>query len=646
MLATPTPTPSAPPRLGEADLWRSVAREVGLKERLTPFEFGKRHRFYGKEGRSARWRPEDTPWAEGILWALSEECPQQRVFVPKGTQLGLTEIGLIWTGQGILEGKSTLIIEPSESVAKKVVKTKFRPMLMSASVLAGFFVGRAADTTLHFSCPTVDVIFAGSNSPSNFATVTVPRVMADEFDRWQLETDDEGDSLEIVENRYADYGFLGKLFVPCSPTLEGVGVWREYEQTDQRRFCCPCPACGEKQAWEWEGLKWTPGEPKSVRLACTECGVLSTEAEWKAAWGAGEWRASVANPARTDSLGFHLSSLYGRLGGRTWAELVQRFEAATRSGLQSKLQVFFNTILGLPWKVTEDAVAATELRQRLEEQDRGVVPAGGLILTAGVDYQKNRIEAFIWAWARGRERWLVDRVQIERLTREGKQRPSADLAADLKALALEKDWPHEAGGVRRVEFAMHDSGDQPADVFDVLDHLSPSRNCATKGREGWGEQMLYKPPKIVDVRRDGKVVAHGRRLMIIHTAPAKQAWYDDLRRAAAAEGPSERFVHLPLWVEEDEGLLEQHVAEEVRKTPRGRLAWVKIHDRNEGLDCAILADAARWQLKTHRFSEADWRRREALVTYEPEAVAEPKAPTPKPRPAQQGWLNPPERRWI
>ena len=103
--------------MGEADLWRACARGIQPRRRLTPFEFGRDHRFYGKEGRSSRWRPEDTPWAEGILWALSDESPYQRIFVPKGTQLGLTEIGLIWTGQGILEGQSTLIIQPSESTA-------------------------------------------------------------------------------------------------------------------------------------------------------------------------------------------------------------------------------------------------------------------------------------------------------------------------------------------------------------------------------------------------------------------------------------------------------------------------------------------------------------------------------------------------
>ena len=613
-------------RLGEDDIWDAAARGIAPRPRITPLAFGDEHRVYSKEGRSSRWRSSETPWAREILWALSDDSPYQRIVCPKGTQLGFTEIGLIWVGQGIVEGQSALVIEPTDSVAKKVVKTKFRPMLSSTTILAGVFVGRSADSTLHFSSAAADVMFAGSNSPTNFATVTVPRFFGDEVDRWSPELLDEGDPIDLAENRIAEYGFLGKMFLPCSPTVEGGLIDREYRQSDMRIFECPCPKCGVFQQWLWENMDWTAGSPETAVLKCVDpdCGKASPEHEWKAIWGQGRWRATNLNPVRKDSAGFQLSTLYARMGQRTWAQLVQRFEAVVQSGQASRMQTFWNTILGLPWKIAEDAIPVEQLRARLEEDhERGVCPPGVLLLTCGVDYQKNRLEAFVWGWGPLRERWLVDKVEIQRVTPDGKKRPAADIREELKAAVLDKVWPHALGGGLTVEMTVHDSSDAPADVFDIIDGLPSKKNVATKNDDGWGRVNRFEPPKVVDVKRDGKVVKSGRKLMRIHSAEAKRDWYDDLNRPLAEAGPSERYVHLPLWIDEESGLLEQFVAEEIRKSTRGKPYWHKTSERNEGLDCAVLSIAAHWLLKAHKWNAAEWARRAARVATERPAGATP-----------------------
>lgn len=620
--------PAANDNLGAADLWIAAAEEMAPRGKMTPFEFGRDHRVYTKEGKSDRWQADETPWAEKILWALSEESPYRRIVVPKGTQLGLTEIGLIWTGQGILAGESTLIIEPTEALARKIVRTKFRPMLMTTTILAGYFAGRAADTSLHFSAPSVDVMFAGSNSPANFAGVTVRRFFCDEVDRCAAELPDEGDLIDIGENRIAEYGFLGKAFYPCSPTVDGASlVWREWLASDRRHYECPCPRCGVLMDWTWEDLEWIEGRPDTVMMKCRDCGEKSAEFEWKAIWGKGSWRATNLNPARADTIGFHLSTLYARLGQRTWAQLVQEFEIVKASGLSGRLQSFWNTKLGLPWKVTEDAVPVEHLRARLEEgRDKGVLPPGVLTVTAGVDYQKsggNRAEIQVWGWGRKRESWLIDKIVVTRLNADGTKRPSAEIAAEMKARAFEVDWPHECGGALRIERHVHDTGDDPADVFEILNHFKASEACGSKGREGWGERLNFLQPKTIDVYRDGKKVQHGRQLFPINTAPAKQVWYDDLRRAPNTEGGiSENYVHLPAWIDEEQGYLDQFVAEEIRKNSRNKLYWHKLGP-NEGMDCRIMADGARHLLRTHRWTESEWSRREALVRRE-----RPKDPPP------------------
>lgn len=613
--------------MGEAETWAFIQRKIRPRPRLSPLEFGTQHRVYSKESRSSRWDPAETPWCERILWALSDDSPYRRIVAPKGTQLGFTEMGLIWIGQGCVEGRSALAILPTESTAKKVVRQKWRPFVRSTPALREIFTGRSADTTLHFSAPQVDVMFAGSNSATNFATVTVPRVMGDEIDRWSDEIADEGDPVELLENRFADYGFLGKLYIPCSPTLTTGVVWRLYLESDQQVFKTPCPNCHVRQSWLWDNMVCVvPGDSSTAALKCLFCEYVGREHEWKGCWTPDGWEATVEQPVRCDTIGFHLSSLYGRLGGRTWADLMESYLAAMRSGREGQLQPFFNTRLALPWEVSEDSIDGDELRQRLEgDLEQGIVPEDGLLLTVGVDYQKTWLEAWVWAWNRRWERWPVARVVIERMDKAGNLRPSEELAADLKVEVLDKLWPHARGGALKPEMALHDSGDRPALVFDVLSHLPSTRNIATKGIEGWGAQQPAASPKIGDVRQNGKVVATGRRSMKINTAQNKKDFFEDLRRAPAEHSlRTERFVHLPAWLDQEEWL-DGLVAEEIKKV-RGKPRWVPVTEniRNEPLDCAILALCAYWQLKGHRWSAKEWARREALVASE----RPPQKPTP------------------
>lgn len=607
-------------RLGEAEAWEEIEAQIAPKLKLSPLEYGETKRVYTKEGKESRWRSAATPWARGILHGLSDESPKKRVIAPKGTQLGFTELGLIKLGHGAERGESSLVIMPSETLAKRAVKTKFRPMIRSTSSLQALFPGRSSDTGLHFSSPGADIVFAGSGSASSFAMMSVPFAMGDEIDRWEGDLLDEGDPLDLLENRIAEFGFLGKMFVPSSPTVEDGAVWRAWLESDQQVFKCPCPVCGVKQQWLWDNMDWTGRETpdyvaSTVVLYCTAdgCGVGSTEAAWKGAWQEGEWVATVENPIRGDTAGFHLSTLYARYGQRTWAQLVAMFEAATRSGKESRLRVFQNTILGLPWKVSEDAIGADELRTRLEHDLLdGVCPEDCLLLTAGVDYQKTWIEVWIWGWTRRMRRWPIAKVVIERRHADGTLRSSEAIAEDLNREALTKLWPHALGGSLRVEQALHDSADHPSLVFDVLEHLSSARNIASMGVAGWGQNAPAKPPKIRDVKQDGKVVAVGRKVMNVNTASAKGEFYEDLRRDRQ-DADGERFIHLPGWMGE-EGLLEGLVAEEVRLNSRKKPYWHKVFDRNEPLDCAILARVAHWQLKAHRWAEKEWKAREVMVT--------------------------------
>ncbi len=99
--------------------------------------------------------------------------------------------------------------------------------------------------------------------------------------------------------------------------------------------------------------------------------------------------------------------------------------------------------------------------------------------------------------------------------------------------------------------------------------------------------------------------------MLINTASAKSELYEDLRRKPT-DGEGERFIHLPEWLDAD-GMLDGLVAEEIRLNSRKKPYWHKVFERNEPLDCAVMARVAHWQLKAHRWSESVWKQRDAVV---------------------------------
>ena len=77
-----------------------------------------------------------------------------------------------------------------------------------------------------------------------------------------------------------------------------------------------------------------------------------------------------------------------------------------------------------------------------------------------------------------------------------------------------------------------------------------------------------------------------------------------------------------------------------------RQEWAKLRDRNEALDCAVLARAALWLLGADRYGERFWQRlREDIANAPVEMLEHPRpepAPNPDPPPLTRrpGWLAP------
>ena len=126
-------------------------------------------------------------------------------------------------------------------------------------------------------------------------------------------------------------------------------------------------------------------------------------------------------------------------------------------------------------------------------------PPGGLICTAGVDTQDNRLAVVIRAWGRGEESWGVWHGEIY-------GNPSApETWAKLRDL-LEAPIQHASGQVMRVDAAAIDAGGHHGeDVYAFCRdaQLRGKHWFAIRGAKSYDAPKLSRPKKIEFTMRPG-----------------------------------------------------------------------------------------------------------------------------------------------
>ncbi|MBX6742914.1 MAG: phage terminase large subunit family protein [Acetobacteraceae bacterium] len=627
---------------------------------LTVSQWAERHRILGSRASSepGPWRTSRTPYLREVMDALSAVHPARRVVFMKGAQVGATESGNCWLGYILHHVPApVLAVQPTVELAKRFSRQRIDPLLEETPALKERVApARARDsgnTLLSKEFPGGILVLTGANSAVGLRSMTARFLFLDEVDAYPGDVEGEGDPIALAEARARTFGWRRKAFLVSTPTIAGRSrIEREYAASDQRRYFVPCPHCGEMQWLRFERLRWEKGDPRSVRYHCEACDEPIEEHHKTAMLAGGQWRPT-ATAEDPHTVGFHISALYSPVGWLSWEQIARDWEAA--QGKPEDLKTFRNTVLGETWQEQGEAPDWERLVERREDFRMGVVPADALCLTAGVDVQDDRLECDVWGWAEGYTSWLVEHLVIPGSPRE---REPWDALATL----LARDWPRQGGGTMQIAKACVDTGGRDtAAVYGHLRRLRDPRIAPTKGVEGWNRAQPVQGPTPVDALVDGRKLRRGLKLWTVSVS----TWKADLyRRLWLGRGDAEAFppgwVHLPRGIEAE--WVKQLVAEQLRsvKDRRGfaRQEWAKLRERNEALDCAVLARAALWLLGADRYGERFWARlREevanapltdgvaplAAAPTPPAPVSPPAAPEPlRPRgwlTARSGWLR-------
>ena len=611
---------------GANDLLRAWCEGLTPDPDLTVSAWADRHRVLSPRGanEAGPWRTSRTPYLREIMDALSPSHPCQRVVVMKGAQLGLTESGNNWIGYVIHHAPGPMLaVQPTVELAKRFSQQRIDPLIEeSPSLRAKVAPARSRDsgnTVLSKEFPGGILVMTGANSAVGLRSMPARYLFLDEVDAYPPSADEEGEPVALAEARTRTFSWRRKLLLGSTPTIKGLSrIEREYEASDQRRYFVPCPHCGHRQWLKFERLRWGKGQPEAAAYWCEACEQSIAEHHKTAMLAAGEWRPTTTS-ADPLTIGFHISSLYSPVGWLSWERIAREWEAAQSS--DEAKRSFINGVLGETWAETGEAPDWQRLYERRESWRRGSVPSRGLILTAGADVQKDRIEVSIWAWGRGLESWLIDHVVID-------QGPEAAGAWSRLTDLLHGRWPHENGGDVQIARLAIDTGYEAPAVY-AWARGNPLASCV-KGIESYNRSSPVSGPTYVDATVGGRKLKRGARLWTVAVSTFKSELYRFLRLAPPTDeevtgggGYPAGYVHLPAGVESE--WVKQLAAEQLVtiKDRRGfiRMEWQKLRERNEALDCRVYARAAAWIAGLDRMSAGQWSRLETMV-------APPAAPPP------------------
>ncbi len=577
---------------------------------LTVSEWADKHRVLSSKAASepGRWRTSRTPYLREIMDALSPMSPIERVVFMKGAQVGGTELGLNWVGYVIHHAPGPMMaVWPTVEMAKRASKQRIDALIEeSPAIQERIAPARSRDsgnTILAKEFHGGVLVMTGANSAVGLRSMPVRYLFLDEVDGYPLDVEGEGDAISLAEARTRTFA-RRKIFIVSTPTISGASaIEREYEASDQRRYFVPCPHCSHRQWLRFEQLRWDKGQPETTAYVCEACDTAIAEHHKTWMLEHGQWQAM----AEGKTAGFHLSSLYSPVGWRAWRDIAAAWEAAVNkeSGSAAAIKTFKNTELGETWVEEGEAPDWQRLVERREDYRIGSVPQGGLLLVGAADVQKDRIEASVWAFGRGKESWLVEhRVLMGDTARDTVWKRLAEMLAE--------SWTHALGAEMPLARFALDTGFATQEAYAFARACRDPRVMAVKGVARGA--ALIGTPTAIDVSQGGKKLRRGIKVYSVAGGIAKLEFYNNLRKSAdvGEDGLTPvfpaGFVHLPKI---DAEFIQQLCAEQLitRRDRNGFPVreWQKMRERNEALDCYVYARAAASSAGLDRFEERHWR---------------------------------------
>jgi phage terminase large subunit GpA-like protein len=539
-------------------------------ERFTPSEWAEKKRYLPPQVTPlpGPYRFNIAPYLREIVDCMGLDSPVREVAMMKGVQICAT-VGVLENviGYSIEHVRTApcMMVTADAELAKLRIESNITPMLVHSGLE---HLLKSSDETSNRKTGKTDkkiewfgggyLVPFGAQNANKLRSISIQYLLNDEVDGWPTTVGKDGDPVKLVRDRTAAYESSRKILDISTPLVKGQSKIHElYERGDQRKYFVRCLRCEHPQELRWKhveaetgvvsGITWEMDGDRlivdSVRYLCQHCGHAHRDAdknkllspEYGAAW------QPTAEPKVPNVRSYHISALYSPPGMQSWATCVQKWLEAWDTEREvprdiGKLQVFYNNVLGEPFKpygasVRFEAVSA----HKRDEYRYGQIPnafaierCGSpiLLLTCAVDVHKDCLKVGVFGWARDRRGFLVEYQTLEGDT---EQLDDAGTWGALREIIEHRIWKASDGKSYRIALTLIDSGyntdhvynfcaEYQGGVFPIkgqavspksarVPQFSPFRTPS--GTEGYGITVdLYKDRWSASLRREWSGQGH------------------------------------------------------------------------------------------------------------------------------------------
>jgi len=539
------------------------------------------------------------------------------------------------------EPSPIIYVAPKKETAEAWSKERLVKSVNATPVVADIFTDNRrgeGNTITQKQYPGGQISIVSARNPTDLAMRACRVVLLDEIDKYPVNVGSgesgsggEGDPIAVVWGRATTYGGRAKKVSACSPTVEGKSrIDAEYRKSNMQEFYHVCPHCDHAKVLMWTDVKIPKNEKGEMQhegaaIVCSECGAEWNESDRHKAIRNHFWVAK--KPEVTWHHGYKASSLCSPF--TPVVTLAKEFVDA--QGSQESLKAFRNTRMAETWKEVGERPEWKKLYDRREDYPVEVIPDGALLVTCGIDVQKDYITGEVVGWGRRKESWSIEEFVIH-----GKMEEE-ELQEKLSAF-LERTYANSAGLEIPIMKTCIDSGYNTQEVYGFVRSYNSDSVVAIKGGND-GLKTIIGTPLPVDVKVDGKRISRGLMLWHVGSSVIKEQLY----RWFSAEKPTDEqlstsdgrypsgYCHFPMYSEE---FFKQITAEQYTMKVDNRgfhtYVWDNMRKDNHKLDCRVYARAAASMLQIDRMNEENWLELEKIY------LPKQNNTDPKPKKRRQG----------
>lgn len=475
---------------------------------------------------------------------LMDDPNYEQVWIMGGARSGKSFSTLAYVGKEITTTRRQILDAwPNDNMIRRFVKNDFADMLKASPIFRDIVPDENSDKKAGNYKNKIfkngaKLIEANLQSSNDMSGVDAAIVCAHEIDRSPKSTGSDGSATgQLLARQQAQ--FFKKAFFESTPTYEGSQIHTGFEAGTQHEAHFKFTCCGEYNPIRFEhklengaraGVTWRTDDKGSilydtVGYTCPTCGTIHDDNQLKAIIyqrGENELKLIPKYPDRiicSVHAGWLLLTPFGNM-----KTLVQDYEIALKSG-HDMLATFYNLKLGLPYTIPGSKLDHDKLMARAVDAKKLVVPYGCVMLTAGVDVQKNYLAVQIIAWADDERRHVIYYDHIEGDTSTAEPWNKLFILLDNE---FDTAYTTSTNKVTMpIEAVVCDTGGIDTHFYYTILRGRQPKYIAIKGSSSFTCPLIRKA-KSIDIDYQGKLIEKGISLREIGVSQAKVYLYKQL----------------------------------------------------------------------------------------------------------------------